>query len=119
MILRNGGCNMMTRKEFLEKVMKKASLKDLKQADEATQAVISITKVLIGTKLSQKIAKVLPPDLQEGWEFIKAAFPKKPIKIITGPGAEDADVRQIAPYVQKYLGVNVLVENIAGFWGKT
>jgi len=110
---------MMTRKEFLEEVMKTASLKDLKQADEATQAVISLTKVLIGTKLSQKIAKVLPPDLQEGWEFIKAAFPKKPIKIITGPGAEDADVRQIAPYVQKYLGVNVLVENIAGFWGKT
>jgi tripartite-type tricarboxylate transporter receptor subunit TctC len=109
---------MMTRKEFLEEVMKTAGLKDLKQADEATQAVISLTKVLIGTKLSQKIAKVLPPDLREGWEFIKAAFPKKPIKIITGPGAEDADVRQIAPYVQKYLGVDVTIENIAGFSGK-
>ncbi len=109
---------MMTRKEFLEEVMKTAGLKDLKQADEATQAVISLTKLLIGTKLSQKIAKVLPPDLREGWEFIKAAFPKKPIKIITGPGAEDADVRQIAPYVQKYLGVDVTIENIAGFSGK-
>jgi tripartite-type tricarboxylate transporter receptor subunit TctC len=109
---------MMTRKEFLEEVMKMANLKDLKQADDATQAVISLTKVIIGPKLSQKIAKISPPDLREGWESIKAAFPKKPIKIITGPGAEDADVRQIAPYVQKYLGVDVLIENIAGFSGK-
>jgi tripartite-type tricarboxylate transporter receptor subunit TctC len=110
---------MMTRKEFLEEVMKTANLKDLKQADDATQAVISLTKLIIGTKLSQKIAKISPPDLREGWESIRAAFPKKPIKIITGPGGEDADVRQIAPYVQKYLGVNVLIENIVGFWGKT
>jgi len=110
---------MMTRKEFLEEVMKMANLKDLKQADDATQAVISLTKLIIGTKLSQKIAKVLPPDLREGWEFIKAAFPKKTIKIITGPGAEDADVREIAGYVKKYLGVDVLVENIVGVWGKT
>jgi len=110
---------MMTRKEFLEEVMKTANLKDLKQADEATQAVISLTKLLIGGKLSQKITKVLPPDLREGWEYIKVAFPKKPIKIITGPGAEDADVRQIAPYVQKYLGVDVSIENIVGFSGRT
>jgi len=109
---------MMTRKEFLEAVMKEANLKDLKQADDATRAVISLTKLIIGTKLSEKIAKISPPDLREGWESIKAAFPKKPIKIITGPGAEDADVRQIAPYVQKYLGVDVVIENIAGFSGK-
>jgi tripartite-type tricarboxylate transporter receptor subunit TctC len=109
---------MMTRKEFLEEVMKMANLKDLKQADDAAQAVISLTKLIIGPKLSQKIAKISPPDLREGWESIKVAFPKKPIKIITGPGAEDADVRQIAPYVQKYLGVDVLIENIAGFSGK-
>ena len=110
---------MMTRKEFLEEVMKMANLKDLTQADDAAQAVISLTKVLIGTKLSQKIARVLPSDLREGWEFIKAAFPKKAIKIITGPGYEDADVREIAGFVKKYLGVDVLVENIVGFWGKT
>ncbi len=110
---------MMTRKEFLEEVMKMANLKDLKQADDATRAVISLTKLIIGTKLSQKIAKISPPDLREGWESIKAAFPKKPIKIITGPGYEDADVREIAPYVQKYLGVDVSIENIVGFWGKT
>jgi tripartite-type tricarboxylate transporter receptor subunit TctC len=110
---------MMTRKEFLEEVMKMANLKDLKQADDAAQAVISLTKLIIGPKLSQKIAKISPPDLREGWESIKAAFPKKTIKIITGPGGEDADVRQIAPYVQKYLGVDVSIENIVGFWGKT
>ena len=109
---------MMTRKEFLEEVMKMANLKDLKQADDATQAVISLTKLIIGTKLSQKIAKISPPDLREGWESIRAAFPKKTIKIITGPGGEDADAREIAPYVQKYLGVDVLIENIVGFWGK-
>ena len=111
---------MMTRKEFLEEVMKKANLKDLKQADDATQAVISLTKLIIGPKLSQKIADIAPPDLREGWESIRAAFPKKPIKIIvpTGPGGEDAEVRGIAAHVQKYLGVDVLIENIVGFWGK-
>lgn len=110
---------MMTRKEFLEEVMKMANLKDLRQADNATQAVISLTKLIIGPKLSQKIAKISPPDLREGWESIKAAFPKRTIKIITGPGGEDADVRKIAPFVQKYLGVEVLIENIVGFWGKS
>jgi tripartite-type tricarboxylate transporter receptor subunit TctC len=111
---------MMTRKEFLQEVMKMANLKDLKQADDATRAVISLTKFIIGTKLSQKIAKISPPDLREGWESIKAAFPKKTIKIIvpTGPGGEDAEARGIASYVQKYMGVNVLVENTVGFWGK-
>ena len=109
---------MMTRKEFLEEVMKMANLKDLKQADDATQAVISLTKLIIGTKLSQKISKISPPDLREGWESIRPAFPKNTIKIITGPGGEDADVREIASYVQKYLGVDVLIENIVGFWGK-
>lgn len=109
---------MMTRKEFLEQVMKMANLKDLKQADDATRAVISLTKLIIGPKLSQKIAKVSPPDLREGWEAIKPAYPQRPIKIITGPGGEDADIREITPYLQKHLGVEIKVENIAGFWGK-
>ena len=111
---------MMTRKEFLEEVMKMANLKDLKQADDAARAVISLTKLIIGSKMSQKIAKISPPDLREGWESIKPAFPNKPIKIIvpTGPGGEDAEVRGIASYVQKYLGVDVLIENIVGLWGK-
>jgi tripartite-type tricarboxylate transporter receptor subunit TctC len=110
---------MMTRKEFLEKVKEMANLKDLKQADDATQAVISLTKQVIGPNLSEQIASICPPDLRQGWVSIQAAFPKKTIKIITGPGGEDADVREIAPYVQKYLGVNVVIENIVGFWGKT
>ena len=64
---------MKTRKEFLEAVMKMADLKDLKQADAAAQAVISLTKLVIGEELSQKIAEVSPPDLREGWESIRTA----------------------------------------------
>jgi uncharacterized protein (DUF2267 family) len=62
---------MKTRKEFLEAVMKMANLKDLKQADDAARAVISLTKVIIGEELSQKIAEVSPPDLRKGWESIE------------------------------------------------
>jgi tripartite-type tricarboxylate transporter receptor subunit TctC len=109
---------MMTRKEFLEEVRRMANLKDLKQADDATRAVISLTKRIIGPTLSQEIANISPPDLRQGWQSIKAAFPTKPIKIITGPGGEDADVRKIGSFVQKYLGVDILVENIVGLWGK-
>jgi uncharacterized protein (DUF2267 family) len=64
---------METRKEFLEAVMKMANLKDLEQANDAAMAVISLTKLIIGEELSQKIADASPPDLREGWEFIKVA----------------------------------------------
>ncbi len=64
---------MKTRKEFLEAVMKMANLKDLEEADAAARAVISLTKLIIGEELSQKIAEVTPPDLREGWEAIRAA----------------------------------------------
>jgi uncharacterized protein (DUF2267 family) len=64
---------METRKEFLEAVMKMANLKDLKQADDAARAVISLTKLIIGDELSQRIADVSPPDLREGWQSIRAA----------------------------------------------
>ncbi len=109
---------MMTRKEFLEEVMKRANLRDLKQADEAARAVISLTKLIIGPKLSQKIAEASPPDLREGWEMIKPAFPQRPIKIITGSGGENEDIREIIPHIRKSLGVDILVENIVGFWNK-
>jgi uncharacterized protein (DUF2267 family) len=66
---------MKTRKEFLEAVMKMANLKDLEQADAAARAVISLTKLIIGDELSQKIADVSPPDLSQGWQSIKAAGP--------------------------------------------
>ncbi len=64
---------MKTRKEFLEAVMKMANLKDLRQADDAARAVISLTKMIIGDELSQRIADVSPPDLREGWESIRVA----------------------------------------------
>ena len=64
---------METRKEFVEAVMKMANLKDLEQADAAARAVISLTKLIIGDELSQRIAEVSPPDLRQGWESIRAA----------------------------------------------
>ena len=64
---------MKTRKEFLEAVMKMANLRDLKEADAAARAVISLTKLIIGDELSQKIADVSPSDLREGWESIRRA----------------------------------------------
>jgi len=64
---------MKTRKEFLEAVMRMANLKDLKQADEAARAVISLTKLIIGEELSQKIAEISPQDLRQGWESIRVA----------------------------------------------
>jgi len=64
---------MKTRKEFVEAVMRMANLKDLKQADDAARAVISLTKLIIGDELSQKIADVSPSDLRQGWESIRAA----------------------------------------------
>lgn len=47
-------------------------------------------------------------------------YPNKMIKILVpaGPGCEDTEARGIAAYVQKYLGVKVLVENQVGFWGR-
>ncbi len=64
---------MKTRKEFLEAVMRMAELEDLRKADAAARAVISLTKLIIGEELSQKIAEVSPPDLRQGWESIRVA----------------------------------------------
>ena len=64
---------MKTRKEFLEAVMKMANFENLKQADDAARAVISLMKVIIGEDLSQQIAEISPPDLRLGWETIRAA----------------------------------------------
>jgi tripartite-type tricarboxylate transporter receptor subunit TctC len=50
-----------------------------------------------------------------------ADFPKKPIKIVVCAGAgggEDTEARGIAPYLEKYAGVSVLVENQPGAGGK-
>lgn len=64
---------METRKEFLEAVMRMANLKDLREADAAARAVISLTKLIIGEELSQRIAEVSPPDLRQGWKSIRVA----------------------------------------------
>jgi uncharacterized protein (DUF2267 family) len=61
---------MKTRKEFLEAVTKMANLRDLKQADAAAQAVVSLTKLLIGDELSNTIARSLVPDLRKGWDSV-------------------------------------------------
>jgi tripartite-type tricarboxylate transporter receptor subunit TctC len=50
-----------------------------------------------------------------------ADFPKKPIKIIVcaaAGGGEDTEARGIAPYLEKYLGVSVMIENQPGAGGK-
>src|SRR4030042_4261555 len=86
--LEQGGQIMKTRKEFLEAVMRMANLKDLKEADGAARAVISLTKLIIGEELSQKIAEVSPPDLRQGWESIRmgqeADFAREELLFETG-----------------------------------
>ncbi len=50
-----------------------------------------------------------------------ADFPKKPVKLIATAdvgGGEDTEARGIAPFLQKYLGVNVFIENQGGAGGK-
>jgi tripartite-type tricarboxylate transporter receptor subunit TctC len=50
-----------------------------------------------------------------------ADFPKKAVKIIVtaaAGGGEDMEARAIAPFVEKYLGVSVMIENQPGAGGK-
>ncbi|MBI5445043.1 MAG: tripartite tricarboxylate transporter substrate binding protein [Deltaproteobacteria bacterium] len=50
-----------------------------------------------------------------------ADFPKKPIKLIVtaaAGGGEDSEARAIAPFVEKYLGTQVQIENQPGAGGK-
>ena len=90
-----GSVVVKTRKEFLEAVMNMANLKDLEQADAAAKAVISLTKLIIGDELSQKIAEVSPPDLRQGWESIRAAqedlFPRDERLFETGETDEELE----------------------------
>jgi tripartite-type tricarboxylate transporter receptor subunit TctC len=56
-----------------------------------------------------------------GGNGVAQDFPKKPIKIIVtadAGGGEDTEARGIAPYLQKHLGVNILIENQPGAGGK-
>lgn len=48
-------------------------------------------------------------------------FPTRPIKVLAthGPGSViDLSIRMLAPYFQKYIGVAVVVENVAGAAGR-
>ncbi|MFB3887301.1 MAG: tripartite tricarboxylate transporter substrate binding protein [Thermodesulfobacteriota bacterium] len=50
-----------------------------------------------------------------------ADFPKKPVKLIAtadAGGGEDTEARGIAPFLQKHLGVTVMIENQGGAGGK-
>ena len=56
-----------------------------------------------------------------GESSLAAPFPDKPIKLIVNfpPGSGiDIEARAIAPYLQKYLGVPIAIENVAGADGK-
>lgn len=56
-----------------------------------------------------------------GENIFAANFPEKPIRIIVPfpPGSGvDADTRGIAPYLQKYLGVPITIENVPGADGR-
>ena len=50
-----------------------------------------------------------------------ADFPKKAVRIIVTAGVgggEDGEIRGLMPFLQKHLGVNVMIENIGGAGGK-
>jgi tripartite-type tricarboxylate transporter receptor subunit TctC len=50
-----------------------------------------------------------------------ADFPKKPIKIIvtsSAGGGEDMEARGVAPFLEKYLGVRVIIEDQPGAGGR-
>ncbi len=50
-----------------------------------------------------------------------ADFPKKPVRIIVGSaagGGDDTESRGIAPFLEKHLGVKVIIENQPGAGGK-
>jgi len=52
---------------------------------------------------------------------VAASFPEKPVKIIANfPAGSviDMEARGVAPFLEKYLGVSVMVENVTGADGK-
>jgi tripartite-type tricarboxylate transporter receptor subunit TctC len=71
-------------------------------------------------RLSIFIGAVL--GLLSGSSTVSAAdFPNKPVRLIVtaaAGGGEDAEARAIAPFLEKYLGVQVLIENQPGAGGK-
>jgi tripartite-type tricarboxylate transporter receptor subunit TctC len=81
-----------------------------------------------GEKMLKKLIKIFSFGFVIGLSFLlicpsadSADFPRKPIKIIVcsaAGGGEDTEARGIAPYLEKYLGVSVMIENQPGAGGK-
>lgn len=63
----------ITRKEFLADVKDIAGYQSLREADIATRAVVAVLKRELGVTISDTVAKVLSPDLREGWESVESA----------------------------------------------
>lgn len=78
--------------------------------------------------MKNSVVKILTAGFVMGLSFLllspltySADFPKKSIKIIAcaaAGGGEDTEARGIAPYVEKFLGVSVTIENQPGAGGK-
>lgn len=81
-----------------------------------------------GGKMSKRFSNIMAIILISGVSAFffcpsadSADFPKKPVRIIITTdvgGGEDSDARAMAPYLQKHLGVTVLIENQPGAGGK-
>ncbi|PKM81520.1 MAG: hypothetical protein CVU89_08460 [Firmicutes bacterium HGW-Firmicutes-14] len=59
-------------------------------------------------------------DKAAGDKKTEIAYPEKPVKIIVGRkagGSSDIVMRTLQPYLQKYLGVPVVIENVTGAGG--
>jgi len=76
----------------------------------------------------KRIGKIMVALMVSGWVIfffssaaIAADYPTKPIKLIAcaaAGGGEDTEARGIAPYLEKVLGVSIMVENQPGAGGK-
>ncbi len=77
-----------------------------------------LSKLYVGIIVLLSFSLVL---LFNGEKACGATFPEKPIQLIVnfspGSGA-DTDARGIAPFLQKYIGVSVMIENVEGATGK-
>jgi tripartite-type tricarboxylate transporter receptor subunit TctC len=76
----------------------------------------------------KKTGRIMIALMVSGWVIfsfssaaIAADYPTKPIKLIAcaaAGGGEDTEARGIAPYLEKVLGVSIMVENQPGAGGK-
>jgi tripartite-type tricarboxylate transporter receptor subunit TctC len=75
-------------------------------------------------KLAKLVAVIFSSGLWMLWVCSpanSADYPKKPIKIFVSSevgSGEDTEARGLAPFLQKHLGVNILIENQGGAGGK-